>query len=230
MRLRKEGYYSHGLIPDRELRKDMIKGVAGVVVSKDGRLLVGTEQVDKPATMRKKGQTSIPFETLKPRELNLEGGFVSALLTEITTDRAMHELRGKMYSAGVIDQLEVMPDVWVATLLLKYDGNSDFMPFEPQDPEEFSDLRWMGVKTLMKSPDVRPFTIPVMERVLALNRRDPGSVDFRRLYLDPYYPSIYEDARQMQPDIEYNGLADAMTHLITIDTPTDLDGFFDRRQ
>lgn len=228
MRLRREGYYLHGLVPEGELRKDLIKAVAGVIVSKDGRLLVGTEQVTKPATMKEKGQISIPFETLKPNELELEGGFVGALLTEITTDRVMPELRGHMYSAGVVDQLEVMPDVWVATLLLKYDGNSDTMPFEPQHPCEFSDLRWMGVKTLMKSLDVRPFTIPVIERVLEINRRHPNNVDFRSLYLGPYYPSIYEEARQMEPDVEY-GLAYTMNHLVTMDTKKEMDGFFGRQ-
>ena len=228
MNLRKEGYYSYGLVPESELKKDKIKAVAGVVVSKDGRLLVGTEQVTKPATMKLKGQTSIPFETLKPNELEQEGGFVSALLTEITTDRVMPNLRGRMYSAGVVDQLEVMPDVWVATLLLKYDGNSDTMPFEPQHPSEFSDLRWIGVKTLLSSSNVRPFTVPVMERVLEINKRRPNNVDFRSLYLEPYYPSMYEAARQMEPDVEY-GLAYTMSHLVTMDTSPETDMFFGRQ-
>lgn len=228
MKLRREGYYSHGLIPESELKKDKIKAVAGVVVSKDGRLLVGTEQVTKPATMKLRGQASIPFETLKPSELEQEGGFVSALLTEITTDHAMPNLRGRMYSAGVVDQLEVMPDVWVATLLLKYDGDSSQMPFEAQHPGEFSDLRWMGVKTVMSSSNVRPFTVPVLERILEINRRHPNNVDFRKLYLEPYYPSVYEEARQMQPDVEYS-LAYTMSHLVTMDTPNEPDSFFDRQ-
>lgn len=228
MRLRKEGYYSHGLVPGNELLRDKIKAVAGVVVSKDGRLLVGTEKMTKPATMKHAGELSIPFETLKPKELALEGGFVGALLTEITTDASMPNLRGKMYSAGVVDQLEVMPDVWVATLLLKYDGNSDAMPFEPQHPDEFSDLRWIGVKTLMASSEVRPFTIPVMERVREINSRHPNYVDFRKLYLDPYFPSAYENSREMEKDVEYS-LAYAMSHLITTDVQPDVDGFFDRQ-
>lgn len=229
MRLRREGYYSHGLISENELRKDKIKAVAGVVVSKDGRLLVGTEKMTKPATMKSAGDISIPFETLKPKELELEGGFVSALLTEITTDASMPNLRRRMYSAGVVDQLEVMPDVWVATLLLKYAGDSSNMPFEAQHPNEFSDLRWMGVKTLMSSSGVRPFTIPVMERVLEINRRRQSGVDFRSLNLEPYYPSVYEEAREMEPDVEY-GLASAITHLVTMDTPRELGGLFDNRQ
>lgn len=228
MILRKEGYYSHGLVPENELRKDKIKAVAGVVVSKDGRLLVGTEKMTKPATMKHAGDISIPFETLKPKELELEGGFVSALLTEITTDRSMPNLRDKMYSAGVVDQLEVMPDVWVATLLLKYEGKSDVMPFEPQHPDEFSDLRWIGVKTLMASPNVRQFTIPVMERVLEINRKHPNHVDFRRLYLEPYWPSVYEDAREMETDVEYD-LAYTMSHLVTIDSPKEPGAFSERQ-
>jgi hypothetical protein len=228
MNIRKEGYYTHGLVPEGKLKKNKIKAVAGIVVSKDGRLLVGTEQVDKPATMKLKGQTSIPFETLKPNELEAEGGFVSAILTEITTDRIMPNIRGRMYSAGVVDQLEVMPDVWVATLLLKFNGESDEMPFEAQHPGEFSDLRWIGVKTLMKSKNVRPFTVPVMERVLEINRRHPNNVDFRKLNLEPYYPSVYEEARQMEPDVEY-GLAYTMSHLVTMDMPNNLDSFFDRQ-
>ncbi len=226
MKLRNEGYYSHGLVPESELKKDKIKAVAGVVVSKDGRLLVGTEQVTKPATRKKQGQISIPFETLKPNELEQEGGFVSALLTEITTDRVMPDLRGRMYSAGVIDQVEVMPEVWVATLLLKYDGESCTMPFEAQHPQEFTELRWMGVKTLKSLPNVRPFTTPVLERVLEINRRHPNSVDFRRLNLEPYYPSVYENAREMEADVEYGGLATAMSHLVTMDSPKEIDGFF----
>lgn len=226
MRFRKEGYYSHGLVPESELKKDKIKAVAGVVVSRDGRLLVGTEQVDKPATMKLKGQTSIPFETLKPKELEAEGGFISALLTEITTDRAMPYLRGRMYSAGVVDQLEVMPDVWVATLLLKFDGDSSQMPFEAQHAGEFSDLRWVGVKSLKANQNVRPFTVPVLERVLKINRRHPNNVDFRKLYLEPYCPSLYEEARQMEPDVEY-GLAYTMSHLVTMDTPNNFENLFD---
>lgn len=224
MRLRKEGYYSHGLVAESELRKDKIKAVAGVIVSSDGRVLVGTEQVTKQATLKVAGQTSIPFETLKPKELELEGGFISALLTEIATDRIMPQLKGKMFSAGVVDQLEVMPDVWVATLLLKYKGNSSTMPFEAQHPDEFSDLRWVGVKTLMRDPDVRPFTIPVMERVLGINRFKSNLVDFRSLYLDPYLPSVYDSAREMEADVEY-GLASTMSHLITIDSNFD-ESFF----
>lgn len=218
MRLRKEGYYSHGLVAQEQLRKDLIKAVAGVVVSKDGRLLVGVEQMTKPATEKQKGQISIPFETLKPKELDLEGGFVSALLTEITTNRSMENLRGRMSSAGVIDQLEVAPDVWVATLLLRYDGDSSKMPFSAPHPEEFSDLRWMSVKSFMASPNVRPYAIPVMGRVLDINRHHPNYIDFRSLYLDPYYPSIYEEAREMEPDVEF-GLAGTMSHLLTFDGP-----------
>lgn len=229
MKFGKEGYFNHGLIAEKELKKDKIKAVAGIVVSKDGRLLVGTEKVTKPATRKLKGQISIPFETLKPNELEQEGGFVSALLTEITTDRVMPQLRGRMYSAGVIDQLEVMPDVWVATLLLKYDGDSCRMPFEAQHPQEFSELRWMGVKSFLNSPDIRPFSFPVLERALKINRQHPNHIEFKKLYLEPYYPSVYENAREMEADVEYGGLATAMSHLVTMDTPHEADGFFGRQ-
>ncbi|OIP57931.1 MAG: hypothetical protein COX79_02950 [Candidatus Levybacteria bacterium CG_4_10_14_0_2_um_filter_36_16] len=204
--MERKGYYSHGLVSQEKLRIDRIKGVAGIVVSRDGRLLVGTEQMNKPSTRRKKGEISIPFETLKPKELGAEGGFVSALLTEISTDASIKRLQGKLESAGVIDQIEVMSDIWVATVLLRYNSISNTMPFEAPHPEEFSDLRWMGAKTLLSMQNVREFTFPVLNNVIEINRRRPSKVNFRPLYLEPYVPSVYEKFRELEQDIELDGL------------------------
>lgn len=221
---RHEGSYSHGLVPEKELRKDVIKAVAGVVVSKDGRLLVGTEKIDKASTRKKAGDISIPFETLKPKELKTEGGFVSALLTEITSDQSIEHLYEKMDSAGVIDQVEVMPGVWVATLLLRYNGDSSVMPFESQNPDEFGDLQWMGVKTLLATPNRRPFVDTVLDRVLSINRTRPNGVDFRGLNLRPYYPSVYSGYRDLEQDVPV-GLTDAINALVTMEPP---EGLYDQ--
>lgn len=215
--LRKEGYYNHGLVPDSELRRDVIKAVAGVIVSKDGRVLVGTEQIDKPSTMKTKGQVSIPFETLKPVELEQEGGFVDALLTEVTSAQSMKMLRGRLSSAGVVDQVEVMPSVWVATLLLRYEGKSSVMPFHAAKPEEFDDLRWIGVKSLMMDANARPFVRPVMERILELNRKKSNGVEFKPLHLNRYEPEVYADTREMEADVSLD-LITTINTLIALDT------------
>lgn len=206
----------HGLVPPETLRTDVIKAVAGVVVSKDGKVLIGTEQIDKPATQRRKGDASIPFETLKPSELTREGSFVGALLTEISTDERMPNLRGKLESAGIVDQVEVFPGDWVATLLLRYKGKSDSMPFGATHPEEFGDLRWENLEDARKLPNLRLYAVPVLERYASLDRR---GINFRSLYLDHYTPSMYEAARQLEPDVEVGGLVNAMDVLLTKDIP-----------
>lgn len=210
----------HGLIAPEELRTDVIKAVAGIVISKDGKLLIGTEQIDKPATQKKHGDASIPFETLKPSEVSQEGSFVGALLTEITTDEAMPNLRGKLDSAGIVDQVEVFPGDWVATLLLRYRGKSDSMPFRATHPEEFSSLRWETLDEARSLPNLRPYAVPILERYAQLmNDNQRKGLNFRSLYLDHYTPTVFEAARQMEPDVEVGGLANAMSVLLTKEIP-----------
>jgi hypothetical protein len=186
------------------LLNENIKGVAGIIVNRDGRLLVGTEQRDKPETIKQRGHLSIPMETLKSFELGTEAAMVKALLTEIATPKSMLYLRRGLQTAGVVSVVPLESDVHVAVMLLKWKGDPKFMPFGRAHPEEFSNLRWVGVKTFLDNSFVRPYARTVLSNTLELNRRKPSPIEFQDLDLRDYLPSSYENLRELVPDVEIN--------------------------
>lgn len=190
--------------PSARLLNENIKGVAGVIVNRDGRLLVGTEQKDKPETLRQQGHLSIPMETLKSFELGMEAAMVKALLTEIATQESMFYLRRGLQTAGVVSVVPLEKDVHIAVMLLKWKGNPKFVPFGRPHPEEFSDLRWVGVKTFLDDSFVRPYARTVLSNTLELNRKKPSPIEFQDIDLRGYSPSSYEDLRELVPDVEIN--------------------------
>jgi hypothetical protein len=188
--------------PTERLLNERIKAVAGVIVNRDGRLLVGQEQITKPRTRKEKGQLSIPMETLKPFEGGTEAGMTKALMTEIATWDSMSILRKRLQTAGIVSVVPVESDVDVAVLLLKWKGDPKIVPFGQPHPDEFSHLKWIGVKSFMESSFVRPYARTVITDVLELNRAHPSPVEFKDISLRGFSPQAYEDLRQLSPDVE----------------------------
>jgi hypothetical protein len=188
--------------PNERLMDERIKAVAGVIVNRDKRILVGVEQTSKPATRKERGQLSIPMETLKPFEIGTEAGLTKALMTEISTSRSMGFLRHGLQNAGIVSVVPVEKDVNVAVLLMKWKGNPKIMPFEPPHPEEFSELRWIGIKTLLGDSFVRPYADTVLRNVLEINRKKNNGIHFSDLSFEGFIPEVYERDRQLTPDVE----------------------------
>lgn len=194
-------FFERGRASER-LMDERIKGVAGVIVNHDGRLLVGKEQITKPKTRKMQGQLSIPMETLKPFELGTEAGMTKALMTEISTWESMGMLKKGLQTAGIVNIVAVEEDLDVAVLLMKWKGNPKVMPFSHPHPDEFSDLKWMSVKTLLTDSFVRPYARTILNDTLELNRKRGSNVNFEDILLQGFSPDRYEELRQLSPDVE----------------------------
>lgn len=189
-------------IESRESYNSRVKGVAGIIVSQDKKILVGREQTDKPESLRRKGQLSIPMETLKAFEGRTELGMIKALLSEIATDDSVLALRHGLENAGIIGTVPVHSDYDMAVLLLRWNGSSEVMPFDEACPDEFNDLKWVGVNNLLNPEEmVRPYARMAVEFALRVNRQRPSPVEFRPLYLQKYFPSKYANLRDSIPDV-----------------------------
>jgi len=56
----------------KEIEPRIIKGVAAVILSRDGKILIVQETMDRPQIDKKKGDWSVPGETIEKGETELE--------------------------------------------------------------------------------------------------------------------------------------------------------------
>ncbi len=179
-----------------------IRGVAGIIFSEDGKILVGTEQRDKPSTKKLAGQTSIPMETLKPFEVGSQSHMIAALLTEITNDMSMDLLKERLSCSGIVDRVSVDEGVDLAIVFLRFQGDSyDEMPFISPNEDEFSDLRWEA-GFLQDCHNVRPYAGSVINFLESrLYGGDDLDIEYKNLNLDEFSPYNYSNYREQVNDI-----------------------------
>lgn len=105
----------------KEIEERRIKGVAAVILSQDGKILVVQETEDKPRADKKVGDWSIPAETIKEGETEFE-----ALLRLIEEEVGE---KGDIVCNPAEDwigdyQLEIETDIWGRAYLLHFSGTS----------------------------------------------------------------------------------------------------------
>ena len=177
-----------------------IRGVGTVVLNSRNQVLVGTELQDKDSNHRKKGQMSIPMETLKGIERNSEISLVRVALSEILGDSNMKRLSDGLREVGHGGPIALDAEgTQGAVVVFRWAEDPDEMPFVSAVPGEFSDLHWIDLDELRYAPNTRPYVHPFLDfaegagmlngmptsEISALRGHNPNSyLRFRDLYSD----------------------------------------------
>ena len=120
---------------------DRIRGVALVVVSPEGKILILKELQEKPELDKKSGMFSIPMETCEIGEHNEE-----AIIRLV-----MEELPGLFVSVDSLAHIgsyQIVPEVWVQLFSMKV-ANTKLPNLDPAN-KEVSDHQWCNPREALK--------------------------------------------------------------------------------
>ena len=124
-------------------------GVAAIILSQDGKILVVQETEDKPKADKKAGDWSIPAETIKEGESELE-----ALLRLIGEEVGENgDITCNQESDWIGDyQLKKGTNIWGRAYLLHFDGTSDIPRFFNAERDEVINHRWIAPQEIRNLP------------------------------------------------------------------------------
>lgn len=163
----------HNYQREGETAKPPISAVGLVIIhAQSGEIWMVQERKDKPLTNKKKGQWSIPLETLKVGESPWDG--IRGAMSEAFDDTDSHgndvrkiitesmwHMRGNSLHSGLSVSHEGRSfDINIAVMI--YDG--PVLDVSPFNDEEVENGRWVNPWAI-RDPDVRPFTRKIGEEL-----------------------------------------------------------------
>jgi len=124
-------------------------GVAAIILSQDGKILVVQETEDKPKADKKAGDWSIPAETIKEGESELE-----ALLRLIEEEVGENgDIACNQESDWIGDyQLKKGTNIWGRAYLLHFNGTSDTPRSFSAEQDEVINHRWIAPQEIRNLP------------------------------------------------------------------------------
>lgn len=133
----------------KEIEERKIIGVAALILSEDGKVLVIEETVDKPQFDKEAGDISIPAETIKERETEFEA--LIRLLEEEVGVREGMVCDPKDDWIGDY-QLRKGTGYWGRVYLINFQGSSEsHLRFKAKD-REVVNHRWINPEDIRQMP------------------------------------------------------------------------------
>jgi len=133
----------------KETEPRVIKGVAAVILSQDGKILIAQETENKPIIDKKRGDWSIPAETIKEGETELEA--LLRLIKEevgengdITCNPENDWVGDYQFGAGI--------NIWARAYLLHFNGTSDTPRSFSAERDEVISHRWIAPQEIRNLP------------------------------------------------------------------------------
>ncbi len=141
-----------------------VHGVGTIILNERDEILVGTELQDKEMRHRKRGQLSIPMESLKLFERNDENALIRASLSEVLSGENIDVIRRGLREIGHEGPIALDEEgTQGALVVFRWIEDPNIMPFIAATPEEFSDLKWLDQGSLLEHGDVRRYVRPFLE-------------------------------------------------------------------
>lgn len=151
----------------KEIEERKIMGVAAVILSEDGKVLVIEETENKPQLDKKAGDISIPAETIKERETEFE-----ALIRLLEEEVGVREGMACDPETDWIGdyQLRKESGIWGRVYLVHFQGKSDSPKNFVAKGEEVINHRWINPEDIYQMPR-RAGALEIVEDFKAGRRR-----------------------------------------------------------
>lgn len=127
----------------------IIRGVIAVVLSQDGKILVAQETEDKPYMDKKRGDWTIPAETIEKGETELEA--ILRLIKEEVGENKDITCRPEEDWIGDY-QIGVGMEIWGRAYLLHFNGTSKTPRNFLAERGEMVNHRWINPKEIINMP------------------------------------------------------------------------------
>ena len=133
----------------KETEPRVIRGVAAVILSQDGKILVAQETENKPIMDKKRGDWTIPAETIEKGETELEA--LLRLIKEevgengdITCNPGNDWIGDYQFGVGI--------NIWGRAYLLHFTGTSETSRSFTAEREEVINHQWIKPEKIMDMP------------------------------------------------------------------------------